>query len=40
MTVFAVMPVFNRLAMTRAMLEKSSADYAAEKKLTPGCLAG
>ena len=27
-------------AMTRAMLEKSSADYAAEKKITPGCLAG
>ena len=27
-------------AMTRAMLEKSSAEYAAEKKITPGCLAG
>ncbi|MBK7471726.1 MAG: ABC transporter substrate-binding protein [Betaproteobacteria bacterium] len=27
-------------AMTRAMLEKSSAEYAAEKKITAGCMAG
>jgi branched-chain amino acid transport system substrate-binding protein len=27
-------------AMTRAMLEKSSAEYAAEKKIVPGCMAG
>ena len=27
-------------AMTRAMLEKSSGEYATEKKITPGCMAG
>ena len=27
-------------AMTRAMADKSSVEYAAEKKITPGCLAG
>jgi branched-chain amino acid transport system substrate-binding protein len=27
-------------AMTRAIVEKSSAEYAAEKKIVPGCMAG
>ena len=27
-------------AMTRALVDKSSLEYAAEKKITPGCLAG
>ena len=27
-------------AMIRAMVEKSSANYAAEKKIVPGCMAG